>query len=107
MWVPSYPFIRNQGPPNPTGDDDASIAMEYGVQDSPNRNRTFIVRRKAAKRILPWDLPVDEIQLASIQPHEEDSPATKRPRLFEPFPTSTDEANTEHTSLITGLQKKI
>jgi hypothetical protein len=50
------------------------------------------VRRKAAKRTLPWDLAEDEIRLA------EDIRATKRPRLEEPLRTSTDEATTENTS---------
>jgi hypothetical protein len=94
MWVPSYPFIRIQSPPTPTEDDVAPIPTELHVRNSPNLNRTFTVRRKAAKRILPWDLPIDEIQLALPLPQDEDSPATKRPRLEEPFPTSTDEATT-------------
>jgi hypothetical protein len=56
------------------------------------------VRRKAAKRILPWDLPVDQIQLASSSPQDEFIRETKRPRLEEPLPTTaTYEATTKNT----------
>jgi hypothetical protein len=83
-------------PTTPTEDDEASIPTEH-VRNGPNQNRTFTLRRKAAKRILPWDLPVDEIQLASPPPHGEDTRETKRPRLEEPVATSTDEATTKNT----------
>jgi hypothetical protein len=78
-----------QGPPTPAEDDEASVPMET-VRNGPNLNRTFTVRRKAAKRILPWDLPVDEIQLALPRQHEY-IPARKKPRLEENLPTPTDE----------------
>jgi hypothetical protein len=68
--------------------------MEYEGND-PRMNRTFTVRRKAAKRILPWDLPIDEIELASPSPHDEFIRDTKRPRLEEPAPTSLEKATTE------------
>jgi hypothetical protein len=78
-----------QGPPTPAEDDEASVPTET-VMNGPNLNRTFTVRRKAAKRILPWDLPVDEIQLALPRQHEY-IPARKKPRLEENLPTPTDE----------------
>jgi hypothetical protein len=56
------------------------------------------VRRKAAKRIFPWDLPVDEIQLVLPRPQDEDTRETKRPRLEEPVHITTDEAATNTTS---------
>jgi regulation of enolase protein 1 (concanavalin A-like superfamily) len=75
---------------DPTDQAETSIPAET-VREGPNLNRIFTVRRKAAKRILPWDLPVDEIQLAlprpqDIQlalprPQEEVSREIKRPRL--------------------------
>jgi hypothetical protein len=86
--------VRMQGP---TEDDEASVPSEH-VINGPNLNRTFTVRRKAAKRILPWDLPADEIQLVPPRPQDEDIiQEKKRPRLEEPFSTSpTDEATTEN-----------
>jgi hypothetical protein len=105
-----------QGPPTtPTTGDEASIPTEHmrnqGI--SPNLNSTFTVRRKAAKRILPWDLPVDEVQLAlprvdEVQlalprPQDEDTRETKRPRLEEPVHTSIDEAATKTTSHATTV----
>jgi hypothetical protein len=88
-----------QGPTITTpNEDDASIPTEY-VRNGPNLNRTFTVRRKAAKRILPWDLPIDEIQLALPLPHDEYMRETNRPRLEEPVPTSaTDVATPKMTS---------
>jgi hypothetical protein len=82
----------------PTEDDEASVPSEH-VTKGPNLNRTFTVRRKAAKRILPWDLPADEIQLVLPRPQDEDIiQETKRPRLEEPFSSSTAEATTENPS---------
>jgi hypothetical protein len=84
-----------QGPP--------SIPTET-VRDDPHLNPypTFTVHREAAKRTFPWELTEDEIQLAlpRTQDEEEDNYTreTKRPRLEEPIPTSTDEATTEKTS---------
>jgi hypothetical protein len=87
-----------QGPSTtPTEDDEASIPTEH-VRNGPSMNRTFTVRRKAAKRTLPWKLTADEIQLALSPPQDEDIRETKRRRLEEPFPTSTDEAATEDSS---------
>jgi hypothetical protein len=45
-------------------DDEASIPTEF-LRNGPNLNRTFTVRRKAAKRILPWDLTTGELHLVS------------------------------------------
>jgi hypothetical protein len=88
-----------QVPPTPTEDhDEASIPPTDHVRNSPNLNRTFTVRRKAAKSTLPWDLTEDEIQLALPRPQDEDEHirATKMPRLEEPLRTSTDEATAEN-----------
>jgi hypothetical protein len=93
------------GPPTatPTEDDEASIPTEH-VRNGTNLNRTFTVRRKAAKRILPWDLPVDQIQLASSSPQDEGIRETKRPRLEEPLPATADVAtttkNTSHDTMV-------
>jgi hypothetical protein len=102
-----------QVPPTPTEDDEAEEAYipAERVRNGPNvnLNRTFTVRRKAGKRILPWDLPVDEIQLASPRPGDEDEDEdedireTKRPRLREPFSASTDEDTSENKSQATTV----
>jgi antitoxin (DNA-binding transcriptional repressor) of toxin-antitoxin stability system len=76
--------------PTEDDDDEASISMENEGEDS-NLNDTFVVRRKAAKRTLPWDLSVDELELVSPQQAEEIR-ATKRPRLEEPSSASTEAA---------------
>jgi hypothetical protein len=81
-------------------DDKASISTE-NVREDPNLNDTFFVRRKVAKRTLPWDLSVDELELVT-PPQAEDTPATKRPRLEEPF-SSTDEATTTISSHVTTV----
>jgi hypothetical protein len=88
-----------QDPPTTsTEDDEASIPTEHD-RNGPSMNPTITVRRKAAKRSLPWKLAADEIQLAlSPPPQDEDTRATKRPRLEEPVPTSTDGAATNTTS---------
>jgi hypothetical protein len=91
-----------QGPTaSPTEGDEASfIPTDHGVRNgSQNLNRTLTIRRKAAKRILAWDLPtIEEIQLALPRPQDEHIHKTKRPRLEKlPFLTagkSTDEAST-------------
>jgi hypothetical protein len=85
-----------QGIPSPTEDDEASTPTEH-VRNCPNLNRTFTLRRKAAKRSFPWELTADEIQLASPPPHDEDTRDTERPRLEEPVSTSTDEAASKTT----------
>jgi hypothetical protein len=82
-------------------DDEASISME-NVGEDPNLNDTFAVRRKAAKRTLPWDLSVDKLELVSPQQAEEIR-ATKRPRLEEPSSASIDEAAAELTSHDTAV----
>jgi hypothetical protein len=75
----------------PTEDDDAPIPPETVSNDS-NMNHTVIVRRKAAKRTLPWGLAAEELDLLSSQPppppQAEDIPstATKKRRLRSPFP---------------------
>jgi hypothetical protein len=86
-----------QGPSTtPTEDDEAFIPTEH-ARNSSNLNRTFTVRRKPTKRTFPWDLSSEEIKLAP-PPQDEYTRDTKRPRLEEPFPTSTDEATTQNTS---------
>ncbi len=47
------------------------------------------MRRKAAKRTLPWDLAAEEIELAIPPQQDEDIQETKRPRLEEPPPTTS------------------
>jgi hypothetical protein len=80
----------------PPEDDEAPIPMET-VSNGPNEtlNRTFKERRKAANRTLPWDLPVDELDL--ISPLQgEDIRARKKQRLEEEsFPPTTDEADSQ------------
>jgi hypothetical protein len=68
------------------------------VREGPdeNLNGTVIVRRKAAKRSLPFDLAAGELHehlMPSLwSPQAEDIPAVarKKPRLEEPLPTTTD-----------------
>jgi hypothetical protein len=55
-----------------------SISAEDARED-PNVNDTFAVRRKAAKRILPWDLATGELHLVSPPLQAEDIPAMKKP----------------------------
>jgi hypothetical protein len=86
-----------QGPPTSTEDViEAPIPIEI-LSNDPNLNRTVAVRRKAAKRTLPWGLGAGQLNLVS-PPQAKDTQATKRPRLETPFPTSTDEATTKNTS---------
>jgi hypothetical protein len=82
--------------PTEDKDDEASISMENETEDE-NLNRTFAVRRKAAKRTLPWDLAAGELDLVSPS-QAEDIRATKKPRLEEPISASTDET-TANTAL--------
>jgi hypothetical protein len=92
-----------EDPPTlPTEDDEASIPpTEHDVPTGPNLNQypTITVRRKAAKRTFPYDLKIGEtIELALPRPPQaEESPARKKQRLEESFPTSVDEAITENT----------
>jgi hypothetical protein len=80
-----------------TEDDEASIPTE-NVRDDPSpnlhTNGEVKLRRKAAKRTLPWDLPADELEVVSPPPplQSEDIRARNKPRLEEPFSASTDEA---------------
>jgi hypothetical protein len=90
----------------PMEDVEASIPMEH-VRDGTTRLNAG--SRKAAKRTFPWDLSVEEINLASPPPQDEDEAihAAKRPRLETPLPTSTDEAtttNTPHTATVAVFQ---
>ncbi len=96
--------------PTPTEDDEAEAStptehVRNGL--NTNLNRTFTVRRKAAKRTFPWKLRADEIQLASPRPQDEDEDEDirerKRPRLDEPFSAATDEATTENASHTTTV----
>jgi hypothetical protein len=90
-----------QGPPTPTEDDEASIPTE-NVRNGSNMNRTVAVRRKAAKRTLPWGLEAGQLNLVS-PPQAEDTQATKRPRLETPFSASTNEAAAKLSSHDTAV----
>jgi hypothetical protein len=70
---------------NPTDQAETSIPTETVMMaiNGPNLNRTFTVRRKAAKRSEPW-YPQNLAAPLSI-------PARKKPRLEEPLATTTDE----------------
>jgi hypothetical protein len=89
--------ISMQGPPTPTENDEASIPAEH-LLTVPHLDAGS---RKAAMRNFAWKLTSEELQLELSQPlqdDDEDIRDTKRPRLEEPFRTSTDEATTENTS---------
>jgi hypothetical protein len=65
-----------------------------------------------SKRALSWELPEDEIQLSLPPPQDADIQETKRPRLEEPVPTSTDatgnwtlEEDAELTSAVANAWK--
>jgi hypothetical protein len=99
-------------PSTPNEDVEASIPTTETVSDDPHGPNpsqhypTFTLRRKAAKRILPWDLPVDEIQLALPRPQDADEyiREVKRRRLEEePVPTSADEPTNENGSHDTAV----
>jgi hypothetical protein len=75
----------------PTEDDEASVSTENGRED-PSINQTVAVRRKAAKRSLPWDLKAGELHIVSSTPQAEEIPARKKRRIEEHLPTATDEA---------------
>jgi hypothetical protein len=80
---------------NPTDQAEASVPTET-VRESPNLNRTFTVRRKAAKRSERW------YQTTSVplppSPQAEVIPAWKKRRLDEPLPTARDGADRETAS---------
>jgi hypothetical protein len=67
-----------------------SSSPNMTVSNVPNMNRTVApVRRKAAKRTLPWDQAAGELLMSQ----DEDNPARKKLRLEEePLPTTTDAA---------------
>jgi hypothetical protein len=86
----------------PTEDAEAFIPMETVSSNTntntsrPKLNRTLAVqvRRKAAKRTLPWDLPAGELNVMSPWlPQAQEGPAAKKPRLEDPFSASTDDAD--------------
>jgi hypothetical protein len=60
-----------------------------------------MLRRKAAKRTLPFDLAAEELLVSQA----EDNPARKKPRLEEPLPTLIDQAarKTDSPDLSLGL----
>jgi hypothetical protein len=64
------------------------------VSNDSNMNRSVMLRRKAAKRTLPFDLAAGELLVSQ----SEDIPATKKLRLEEPLPTTTDEATRKTAS---------
>jgi hypothetical protein len=75
----------------PTEGAEASISTE-NVREDPNLN-LVAVRRKAAKRTLPWDLKAGELDLVSLSPPQaEDIRVAKKPRLEKPFSAPTDGA---------------
>jgi hypothetical protein len=78
MHIPSDTITIQE----PNEDDDASISTV---------NRPVTVRRKAAKRTLPWDLAAGELDLVSPSQAEE-IPARKKQRLEEPLLATIDEA---------------
>jgi hypothetical protein len=83
----------------PAEDDEASIPENVREAPIPEETvsnedlkRTVKVRRKAAKRTRPFDLPAGELLLVSRPPQAKEIPARKKPRLEEPLPTTTDQA---------------
>jgi hypothetical protein len=88
--------IIMQNPTDPQAE--ASIPTDTTVTNNgSNWNRTVNIRRKAAKRTLPFELTAEELELVS-PPQGEDIPARKKPRLEEPFSTTSDEATRETAS---------
>jgi hypothetical protein len=84
---------------NPTDQAEASIPTATNVTNNDTDwNRIVNVRRKAAKRTHPFDLIAGELDLV-LQEEDEEIPARKKPRLEEPFPTTTDEATRDAASL--------
>jgi hypothetical protein len=84
-----------QALPTPTEDDDAPIPPDT-VSNDANTNPSVRLRRKAAKRTLPWDQAAGELDRmpSSWSPQAEDIPAvaTKKLRLEELLPNTTDKA---------------
>jgi hypothetical protein len=91
----AYSLITMQGPAEDAED---SISTTDNEREDPNLNPSFAVRRKVAKRTLPWDLEGEELNLVSRLQESEEIRATKKPRLNEPFSESTDEAAAELSS---------
>jgi hypothetical protein len=94
-----------QAPPTLTEDGEASTPIET-LSNGSNLIRTVKVRRKNAKRTLPWGLTAEELLLLPSQPPQaDDIPARKKPRLEEPFSAPIDEAatNTASTDVSVGL----
>ncbi len=94
-------------PSPPTEDDEASIppTEHVPVPNGPPGPLLSAGNRKAAKRTFPFDLKIGEtIQLALPRPQDEESPARKRQRLEESFPTSVDDAITENTLHATTVE---
>jgi hypothetical protein len=77
--------------PTEDDDDEASISIE-NVGEDPNLNidGTFSLRRKAAKRSLPWNLIGEELDLVLRPQESEEIRATKKPRLEEARSTHAD-----------------
>jgi hypothetical protein len=76
-----------QAPP-PTNQAEAAIPPETpSMSNDAKMNRRVVVRRKAAKRTLPFDLAAGELLVSQ----DEDNPARKKPRLEDSLPTTTDE----------------
>jgi hypothetical protein len=73
---------------NPSTDQAVAPIQTESVMNGPNLNRTFTVRRKAAKRT---PLPENITAPFSPSPQAEEIPARKKPRLKEPLSTTTDE----------------
>jgi hypothetical protein len=86
-------------PPPPPSENDQALIPPETVSNDSDMNPTVIVRRKAAKRTLPFDLVAEELLLVSSSsspppsPQAEDIPAArKKQRLEMPLPTTRDEA---------------
>jgi hypothetical protein len=79
------PITSTSSIQNPTVKAEASIPTENVSDADPDWKRIVKVRRKAAKRTLPFELTEEELDLVS-QEEDEDIPARKKPRLEEPPP---------------------
>jgi hypothetical protein len=94
VHVPSHTIVMQE----PTEEVEAPIPAE-NVREDPNLNRAVAVRRKAAKRSLPWDLAAGELDLVTPPPPQaEDIPARKKRRVDEPYSASTDEGTSNTAS---------
>jgi hypothetical protein len=96
----SYHIISMQGPPTPYEEDEASIPTEHDERNGQPGPALSAGDRKAAIRTFPWKLRTYEIQLAlpQLPRAEAEIRETKRLRLEEPLPTSTDVVATENTT---------